>query len=79
MAISLSLTDVGISCPSREFLMWQMSLLTLFAKIKCSRKFPNLQYNTLVEELCSVSWGATYCRGAEAHLLPLGWGGGIEN
>ena len=30
---SLSFTDVGKSCQSREFLQWQICLLTLFAKI----------------------------------------------
>ena len=42
--ITLSFTDIGISCLSREFLTSQICLLTLFAKIKFSRKFPNLQY-----------------------------------
>ena len=48
-----------------------MSLLTLFAKIKFSPKFLNLQYtcNSLLEELCSVAWGATYCRGAETQTF----------
>ena len=36
--ITLSFTDVGKSCTSREF------FLTLFAKIEFSRKFSNLQY-----------------------------------
>ena len=40
--ITLSFTDVGKSCPCREFFTSQ--ILTLFAKIKCSRKFLNLQY-----------------------------------
>ena len=42
--ITLSFTDAGKSCPCRECLTWQICLLTLFAKIKFSRKFPNLQY-----------------------------------
>ena len=37
-------TNVGKSCQSREFLTCQTCLLTLFAKIKFSRKNPNLQY-----------------------------------
>ena len=41
---TLSFTDVGRSCQSREILMCQISLLMLSAKIKFSRKFPNLQY-----------------------------------
>ena len=40
--ISFSFTDVGKLCQSREFLVGQICLLTLFAKIKFSRKFPNL-------------------------------------
>ena len=43
-AITLSLTDIGKSCLRRDFLTSQMSLLPLFAKIKFSPKFPDLQY-----------------------------------
>ena len=43
--ITLSFTDIEKSCPSREFLALQICLLTLFAKIKLSRKFPDLQYS----------------------------------
>ena len=43
--ITLSFTVIGKSCLSRENLTPQICLLTLFAKIKFSRKFPNLQYN----------------------------------
>ena len=42
--ITLSFTDIGKSCPSFEFLMPQICLLTLFAKKKFSQKFLNLQY-----------------------------------
>ena len=42
--IILLFTDVGKSCPSCEFLTSQTCLFTLFAKIKFSRKFSNLQY-----------------------------------
>ena len=42
--ISLSFTDLGKSCPHCEFLASQKGLLMLFAKIKLSRKFPDLQY-----------------------------------
>ena len=41
---TLSFTDIGTSCPSHEFLTWQICLLALLAKIKFSRKFLNLQY-----------------------------------
>ena len=37
--ITLSFTDIGKSCPSREFLASQICLLMLFANIKFSRKF----------------------------------------
>ena len=43
--ITLSFTDVGESCTSREFLTSQTCLLTLFAKIKLS---PNIcTYSTV--------------------------------
>ena len=42
--ITLSFTDIGKSCPSWEYLTSQICLLTLFTKIKFSKKFPNLQY-----------------------------------
>ena len=42
--IILSFTDIGKSCPSREFITLQICLSTLFAKIKLSQKFLNLQY-----------------------------------
>ena len=35
----LGITDIGKSCPSRDVLMSQISILTLFAKIKFSRNF----------------------------------------
>ena len=41
--ITQSFTDTGKSCPRREFLVSQICLLMLFAKIKFSRKFPDLQ------------------------------------
>ena len=43
MAKTLSFSDVGKSCQSHGFLRGKC-LLTLFAKIKFSQKFPNLQY-----------------------------------
>ena len=42
--ITLSFTDIGKSCPSGEFLVLQICVLTLIAKIKFSRKFLDLQY-----------------------------------
>ena len=43
-AITLSFTDTGETCPIREFLTPQICLLSLFARIKFSKQFPNLQY-----------------------------------
>ena len=37
------LTDIGKACLSHEFLPSQACLLMLFANIKFSQKFPNLQ------------------------------------
>ena len=45
--ITLSFTDICKSCPDREFWMSLICLSTLFAKIKFSRKFPNLQYTLI--------------------------------
>ena len=45
--ITLSFTDIGESCHSRECLASQISLLMHIAKIAFSRKFPYLQYCTL--------------------------------
>ena len=42
--ITLSFIDIGITCLSREFFTSLICLLMLFAEIKFSRKFPNLQY-----------------------------------
>ena len=42
--INLSFTDFHISCPIREFPTSQICLSILFAKIKFSREFLNLQY-----------------------------------
>ena len=39
--ITLSFTDIGKPCPSFEFLMLQICVLTIFWKIKFSQKFPN--------------------------------------
>ena len=47
--IPLSFTDVGKSCPGREFSASQKCLVRLFGKIKFSRKFPNLQYMTVID------------------------------
>ena len=42
--ITLLFTDLRKSFPNREFLTSQICLLALFAKIKFSRKIPDLQY-----------------------------------
>ena len=41
--ITLSFIDIGKSCLNREFFTSLMCPSMLFAKIKFSRKFPNLQ------------------------------------
>ena len=40
---ALSVTDIGKSCPICEFFASQICLLTLFARIKFSQNFPDLQ------------------------------------
>ena len=50
--ITLSFTDVGKSCPSREFLTWHLCILTLFAKKKILAKFPDSQYTNY--ETCAI-------------------------
>ena len=52
--IALPFTDLGKSCPSRDLLTSQVCLLTLFAKIKFSRKFPDLQY---AQSVCQAARG----------------------
>ena len=50
--ITPSFTDRVMSCPSCEFLASKVCYLTLFAKIKFSRKFSDLQYcSPLMEAL----------------------------
>ena len=49
--IPLSFTDVGKSALVTNFQRRKYVFLTLFAKMKFSRKFPNLQY-----DLVSVLW-----------------------
>ena len=39
--ITLSFTFIGKSCPSSKFLLSQICLKSLFAKIKLSQKFPD--------------------------------------
>ena len=41
--ITLSFTDMVKSCPSHELIALQICYLMLFAKIKFSPKFPDLQ------------------------------------
>ena len=42
--LTLSFINIGKFCLKRDFFTSLMCLLMLFAKIKFSRKFPNLQY-----------------------------------
>ena len=52
--ITLSITDIGKPCPSREILTSLVCLLTLFAKIIFSRKFPDLQYQNSIKKPISM-------------------------
>ena len=45
--ITLSTTDIGKSYPSYKIFWSPVCLLTLFARIKFSRKFPDSQYKAL--------------------------------
>ena len=45
ITLRLSFIDIGKSCLNREFFTSLMCLLMQCAKIKFSRKFPNLQYH----------------------------------
>ena len=49
--ITLLFTDIGKSCLSRKFRVSKICLLTLLAKIKFLRKFPNLQYPSLSKHI----------------------------
>ena len=52
--ITLLFVNMAKSCPSHEYLMSQIYLLTLFAKIEFSRKFLNLQYYCSCNHLLMV-------------------------
>ena len=43
--ITLLFTDIGKSCHSCDFFVSQIGILTLFAEIKLSQKFHDLQYS----------------------------------
>ena len=55
--MTLSFTDIGKSRPSYDFLTSEIRLLTLFAQIKFSRKFPNLQFMVTVENISASVMG----------------------
>ena len=65
--ITLLFIDIGQSCLSRKFFTSLICLLMLFAKIKFSRKFPNLQY-------CSVCYlfEGQGCN-LDSNTVPLGF------
>ena len=50
--ITLLITDIDKWCHCRKFLMLRVCLVMLFAKIKFSRKFPDLQYKS---QACSFT------------------------
>ena len=62
--IPLSFSDIGKSRLCCEFVMSKICVIKLFAKIKFSRKFPNLQYQKLVSlPWCTIrkGQGMNYC------------------
>ena len=60
---TMSTTDIGKSYHSREIVRSQVCLLTLFTKIKFSRKFPDLQYFIIIE--------VNYCFATTPTLITL--------
>ena len=52
--ITLSVTDIGKPCPSHKIFTSLVCLLTLFAKIIFSRKFPDLQYQNSIKKPISM-------------------------
>ena len=65
--ITLSFTNIGKSCLSCEFLTSYIYLLRLFAKIKFSRKFPNVQYK--IRNLCKIGHKSTLYISRDCTLL----------
>ena len=49
--ITLSFTDLGKPCPSREILTSKIWLLMFFAKIRFTQTIPNLQYLSFLLDL----------------------------
>ena len=72
--ITFSFTDLSKSCPSHESFTPQIRLLTLFAKIKHSRKLPNLQYFQGDEEISfrDIRRLVHYFQGSREHRPPWG-------
>ena len=71
-AITLSITDRGKSCPSREFLTSQIHLLTLLVKIKFLTKisvFTVIHAGDLVLPFCR-SWAYT-CLARKVYCIYL--------
>ena len=54
--ITLSCTDIGKSCPSRQFLTLQICLLALIAKTNSCKKIPDLQYS-VKQNVCLAFFG----------------------
>ena len=73
--IPLSFIDIGKSCLCPEFFTSLICLLMLFAKIKFSQKFPNLQYGNTsfnVHNIIPCSFSSVTRRIAhleETHIL----------
>ena len=58
--VTLSFIDKGKSCLSRKFFTSLICLLMLFAKIKFSRKFPNLQNECFLLQTAGYSQGTNH-------------------
>ena len=74
--ITLSFTDIGISCLSREFLTSQICLLTLFAKIKFSRNFRIYSILISLKKTYSNKW-MTLAEKLNSFYI-MTWGLGVE-
>ena len=69
--ITLSFSDTGTSSPCHEFLMSQICVLWLFAKIKFSPKFQNLQYQPPWKWHFASRLIAVYCEVTELNSTLL--------
>ena len=69
----MSFTDICKSWPTCEFLSSQICVLTLFAKIKFSRKFPNLQYSYIITQVKNPGTATFFTNRALCYLRLKTW------